>query len=184
MDIPTGPIAYPQPDGALLEITDSEIVPLGDEFGHRQLTYKWPSDGEYAPGEAVFEIRDGVPLCVSLRLWADPGDHGVRVKDLKVLALETLMHDAFAVAGVYRRNPKGPGLVATRGPGTHIRDRRVVEAAGKRRTITPELLRRVAEIHRSTPEGERIMAVREEFGGSESKAKRYIKAARDEGLIE
>jgi hypothetical protein len=184
MGKPTQPITYPQPDGAWLEITDSEIVPLGEEFAHRQLTYRWPGCADRAPGEAVFEIRDGEPLCVSLRLWSEPDDHGVRAVDLGMLQLENLMNDAFAVAGIYRLNQNGPGWVATRGPGMFVRDRKVVEAAGKRRKVTPALLRQVAEIHSSTPEGGRIQAVRDAFGDkSESQAKRYIRLAREAGLI-
>ncbi|MFM8857463.1 MAG: hypothetical protein ACKOI2_09735 [Actinomycetota bacterium] len=181
---PTHPITYPQPDGAWLQVTDNEIVPLGEEFAHRQLTYGWPGGPERVPGEAVFEIRDGVPLCVSLRLWSEPGDQGVRTADLEMLVLKNLMHDAFAITGIYRPNPQGPGLVATRGPGMFIRDRKVVEAASKRRKVTPALLRQVAEIHSSVPEGERIKAIRNAFDPlSESQAKRYIRAAREEGLI-
>jgi hypothetical protein len=63
------------------------------------------------------------------------------------------------------------------------RDRQRVEQVKTRRTMTPDLIARVAQIHNTTPEGSRIAAIRAAFGIAERQALRYIAQARKDGLI-
>lgn len=180
------PITYELPDGGHLKVTEGEIVPLGELFAHREITYYRPASDVDPAVELVFTVRDGVPMCTSVRLWSGDGDPAVRVKDLKKIPLERLVHDVFAYVGIYRPNPNEVGgYIHTRGSAElYRRDRKYVERATARRKITPDFLQRVAEVHNGAAEGSRIAAVRDEFDGvSESQAKRYIKAARERGFI-
>jgi uncharacterized protein (DUF4213/DUF364 family) len=53
----------------------------------------------------------------------------------------------------------------------------------KRRKVTPQLLKKVAEIHRAAPEGRKVAAVKAAFRVHERTALRYIAAAKDERFI-
>lgn len=175
----------PEPYGGRLAVTDSELVPLGDAMAHKQLTYSRPATDTEPAREIVFEVRNGVPQCVSFTLSALDGQSGVRAKHLNAISLEQLRDDLFAYAGIYRPNPDG-GLVATRGDfSLHRRDRKAVEnaVAQQRRKITPEFLQRVADIHNGAPAGTRIGAIKAAFGVEQRQAIRYKQAAQEAGLI-
>jgi len=156
-------------DGGRVEVTDETIVPMGAAYSYRQLTYT------NATCELVFEVHDGVPGCVSIKLWAD-GKH-VRAKDLAAIKLDQLRDEAYAGVGVLMPNPDG-GYELTRQAGL-----RAIERATTRRKITRELLERVAKVHNDAPEGSRIEAVKAAFSVADRQALRYIAQARKEGLI-
>jgi hypothetical protein len=168
-------------DGAVVEVTDSKIVEMGDVFAHRKLTYTHEGGPNMPSCRLVFEVRNRVPVCMSATIEAKPGTP-VRTKDLRALKLDNIRDDAFAAAGVFRANPAG-GYVRIWGPASFLRDRKEVERAGTHRRVTPEFLDRVASIHKATPTA-RVDAVAAAFKVSDRQAKRYIKAAREEGLIE
>lgn len=159
------------PDGGSIEFTDDTPVPMGDGFTCRQLTYRMDNC------EILFEVRDGVPGCVSIRLWAD--ERLLRPRDLTAIPLDDIRDQVYAFAGIGAFTPDGEeyslgGAAA----------RKAVNRAASRRKITPEFLGRVAEIHQATPEGGRLAAVIAAFGVSERHALRYIKQAKREGFID
>lgn len=173
------------PDGGRLTVTDSDLVPMGEVWCHRQVTYARPADDDGPACEIVFEIRSGVPMCTSVRLWSDDG--GVQYKDVKNIPIERLVHDAFTTAGVYRPNPDGEGYVTLRdtvlaansiGSSRFNRDRKSVEKATSRRPITDKLLKEVAEVHRNAPEGHKTAAVVNAFSVKTRMAQEYIGLAR------
>jgi hypothetical protein len=178
------PLASELPDGARVDVTDPTLVPMGDDFAHRQLTYTHDGGANQPAIEIVFEVRGGVPVCASIRLWSE-GETYIRAKDLKVVKLDNLRDDIYAYTGVFVRNPAGDEHEYMRKLGwtAFQQDRKRVERATTRRKITPELLSKVAEIHKAAPEGGRLEAVRAAFGVHERTALRYIAQARQKGLI-
>jgi hypothetical protein len=169
------------PDGSRIEVTDPEIVPMSDAFAHRQLTYTRDGSTGQPALRIVFEVRDGVPVCVDFHLSS--GSEGqIRAKDLNAVNLDGLRDDVYGAAGVFVANPDG-GYVRRVGLTSFRRDRNHVRRVTRRRTVTPEILRQVADVHDSTPHGSRIEAIRDEFSVSERTALRYIAQAKQEGLI-
>jgi hypothetical protein len=177
------------PDGGQLDITDDKLVPMGDVKGYRQITYMRPGSHNQPACEIVFEIRHGVPVCASVHISADDDEAPVRTKDLKAIHLEKLRDDVYAYVGVWRPNPNAPkgrsSWVHESGTKSYLRDRKTIErAVQRRRRITPEFLKRVAELHNSAPAGSRLDTVCAAFEVRERQALRYIRLARDKGLID
>ena len=174
----------PEPYGGQLTVTDDELVPLGDAMAHKQLTYSRTGNDKGPACQIVFEVRSGIPQCVSLNLSAADGACAVRPKDLGAIALEKMCHDFFAYVGIYRPNPDG-GWVHKRGDESLFRrDRRTVEKAAERRKMTDALKQTVADVCNAAPVGGRISAIQAAFNVSERTAKRYKKEAQEAGLID
>jgi hypothetical protein len=169
------------PDGSRIEVTDPEIVPMSDAFAHRRLTYTRDGSTGRPALHIVFEVRDGVPVCVDFHLSSGSEGH-VRAKDLDAVNLDGLRDDVYGAAGVFVANPDG-GYVRKVGLTSFQRDRNRVRRATGRRTVTPEFLRQVADVHNSTAHGGRIEAIRDAFSVSERTALRYVAQAKQEGLI-
>jgi len=176
------------PDGGQLDVTDNKLVPMGDVRAYRQITYTHPGNHNRPACEIVFEIRHGAPACVSVFLSSADDESPVRTKDLKEIHLEKLRDDVYAYVGVWRPNPNAPkgrrGWVHERGGDSYQRDRKAVErAVQRRRRITPEFLNRVAELHNNARPGGRLDTVKAAFNVEERQALRYIRLARERGLI-
>lgn len=164
-------------DGSVIEVTDPQVVPMGDVYAHRKITLIRHGDASGRPEcKVVFEVQDGVPVCVGLQLGSP--ETPVRAKHLNSIRLEDLRDDAYAAAGVFIRNANG-GFVRKLGFNFH-RDRKQVQSAA-----ATSRLDRVADIHNSTPAGGRIEAIRAAFTPTPHKrtALRWIAAAREAGLI-
>jgi hypothetical protein len=167
------------PDSSRIEVTDPEIVPMGDVFAYRQLTYTRDGDVGGRPAcKIVFEVRDRTPVCASLHLGSSERGSDVRAKDLNAIKLEDLRDDVYAAAGVFVPNPDG-GFVRKLGPSSFQRDRKRVERVTRRRKVTPEFLSQVAEVYNSAPVGSRIGAIKAAFVVSERQAIRYKKQAEE-----
>jgi hypothetical protein len=169
------------PDGSHIEVTDPEIVPMGDAFAHRQLTYTHDGNADQPACKIVFEVRNGVPVCASFNLGSSESGSHVRAKDLNVIKLDNLRDDVYAAAGVFVPNSEG-GFV--RKLGRFHQDRKRVESATQRRKVTPEFLGRVAEVYNGAPVGGRLEAIRAAFVVSERQALRYMALAKQKGLID
>jgi hypothetical protein len=171
------------PDGARIEATDPELVPMGDAFAHRQLTYTHDGDATRPACEIVFEVRDRVPICSTLRLGSPESETVVRAKDLNAIRLDDLRDDVYAAKGVFMPDPDG-GYVRKIGPTSFQRDRKRVEAVTRRRKVTPEFLRQVAEVYKNAPVGGRLRAIETAFFVSERQAIRYKRQAEEMELID
>jgi hypothetical protein len=164
------PSVFNLPEGGRMEITDDALVPMGDAYAHRQVTYRTDTC------EIVFEVHNGVPGCASVKLWSKD-ETPIRAKDLDAIKLDQLRDRAFAVTGVLMPDPDGGHEL------THQAVRKAIDSATSRRKITAQLLRRIAQVYGGTPAGQRTEAVRAAFGVSERQALRYIKLARQKELI-
>jgi hypothetical protein len=172
------------PDGSRIEVTDPEIVPMGDVFAYAQLTYTDDGDADWPAFKIVFEVRNGTPVCASLHLEASASARWVRATDLTTLKLDDLRDEIYAYAGVFTPNPDGRGWIRKFGPAAVKQDLKRVQNVTRRHKVTPEFLTQVAEIHNHAPAGGRVQAVRSAFDVSERQALRYISQARQRGLID
>lgn len=167
---PTKGRVYPLPDGGTVEFTDDEYVSMGDGFTFRLLTYR------RGPVEIVFEVRDGIPGCTGISLATDGGF--IRQKDLAAIRLDDIRDSVYTVAGIGLFDADGEDYAAG-----DAEARKALARAASRRKITPEFLRRVAEIYQTAPVGERTAAIRAAFSVDERQAFRYIARARKAGFI-
>lgn len=172
------------PDGSRIEVTDPKIVPMGDAFAHRQLTYTHEGDADRPAFKIVLEVRNGSPVCASLYLGSPESGSHVRARDLNAIKLDDLRDDIYAVAGVFVLNPDGGGYIRKLGPASFKQDRKRVQNVTRRRKVTPEFLSQVADVHNGAPAGGRLEAVKAAFSVSERQALRYIGQAKQRGLID
>jgi hypothetical protein len=158
-------------DGGRVEVTDPTIVPMGAAHTYRQLTYT-NADGTF---EIVFEVRDGLPGCVSIRMLSDEN-----LFNAKSLAkIDNLRDEVFAVVGVLQQEPDGRWV--HRHAYEYIPA--VIAQALSPRKLTDEFLNRVAQVHNAAPIGKRTDAICAEFGVSPRTAWRYTAQAKKKGLI-
>ncbi|WP_197377554.1 hypothetical protein [Mycolicibacterium baixiangningiae] len=161
---------YPLPDGGNVEITDDQYADMGSGFSYRVVTYRKDAV------EIVFEIRDGVPGCVSIKIAGEDGF--IRQKDLAAIRLADIREEVYTAVGI--------GSFTTEGDDYELSSpeaRKALTRATTRRKVDDNLLRRVAEVHQSVPEGGRIAAVMGAFHVSERQALRYIRSANDRGFL-
>jgi hypothetical protein len=170
------------PDGGRVEATDPKVVPMGDAFAYRQLTYTHDGDADRPACKIVLEVRNGVPVCASLQLASSASGAHVRPKDLNAIKLDDLRDVLYAYVGVFVLNAGG-GFIQKFGPAQFKQDHKRVQKVTRRRTMTSELLSQVAEVYRAAPERGRTEAVRSAFCVSQRQALRYIGEAKRRGLI-
>jgi hypothetical protein len=169
--IPSKDVTVPLRDGGVVVIADvKDLVLMGDGFACRKALYR--RDGL----EIIWEIRDGVPQCTSVTLHSD--EVGLRTKDLQAIRLDDIREIVYDAVGIGVFDPVGEEYSLT-----SAQARKAVNRATSPRTVTSERLKRVAEIHRATPEGRRIAAVQAAFRVSERTALRYIAKAKEEGYL-
>jgi hypothetical protein len=179
---PMRPFPTLLPDGSRIEVTDAEIVPMGDVFAYRQLNYSYDGDARRPAFNIIFEIRNRVPVCASVHLWSPESGSHVCAMDLNAIKLDDLRDNLYAFAGVFVPNPDG-GLVHKIGPSAFREDRKRVERVTRRRKVTPEFLSQVAEVYNNAPVGGRIATIKTAFVVSERQAIRYKKQAEEMGMI-
>ncbi len=137
--------------------------------------------------EMVIEVIDGVPRCTELTLRRNEGGREIRPRDLKAINLEDFVETFVSLMSseiVEREAGKISSVV--RGDETSIRaGMRTVRAArkGSRRPMTDERKQEVAQIYNAA-DLYGLEDVQDRFRVSRSTAARYVKAARDAGLIE
>lgn len=136
----------------------------------------------------TLEVVDGVPRCTELTIRRVEAGREVRQLDLRAVELEAWVGTFVALCSVEltTRDTKSGAFSGT-WPDSEIALRRGVQAIenarkGSRRPMTRERLQRVADVYNAHTSGG-IEAVEVAFGKKRATAIRYIKAARDAGLI-
>ncbi len=136
----------------------------------------------------LIEVIDGVPRCTELTIKRTGDGREVRTKDLRAVELDSFVErfvslvsgGPIKVISEYEISADVPlGEDAVRRGMKTIRDVR----KGSRRPLSEERKRRVADVYNAHDTGG-IEAVERAFDVSRSTAIRYIRAARDVGLIE
>lgn len=163
---------------------------VGDRFVPSPIEVDFPgADGEPSL-YMLIEVVDGVPRCTEVTFRRTEGGREVRDKDLRAIpkdeGLDSWIETFVAVCSgeIVERGPHGGSAVyggeaRVRAGMKTIRDAR----KGSRRPMTAQRLERVADTYNAQETGG-IEAVAAAFGVSRATAVRYIRAARDAGLIE
>lgn len=136
----------------------------------------------------VIEVVDGVPRCTELTFKRVEGGRAIRPLDLSAVQLDDWIAEIVSMcAGELRPHEEEGVTHAVFGSGEdHIRaGMKTINdiRKGSRRPLTADRKKRVAEVYNAQETGG-IEAVVAAFGVSRSTAVRYIRAARESGLIE
>jgi hypothetical protein len=175
-------------DGGVLEwSTAAKIVPISDgSIGlPAKLTYRHDGVPPQPALRVDIEIADGVPVCTGVQLTGEAGTSAVRVRDLRAVPLEAIL-DGVTGAAAHERHGRGWRIVW--GAGAKSDQRRGVRAirAAKResrRKITPSFLEEVAATWRAI-DGAKVSGIADHFGVRPRTASRYIRAAKEERLLD
>lgn len=152
----------------------SERVPVANRRVPRNIVVT--IDGALKQPDYVMkiEVRQGIPQWTEVTLRARPGGADVRDKDLKALRLDDWLQQIVA-------------MVSTTGGLKPQEDHTALDDIGLamkgRPRISREHLEQVAEIYREHIDGRPTDAVATAFGRDPRTAGRYIRMARDAGLL-
>jgi hypothetical protein len=123
-------------------------------------------------------VRQGVPMYSDIRLAARPDGRGLRPADLDAIDLANWIEDILSECTW----EIGADDIPTQRPGMPGGRKAISDALRKsaRRTISRELLARVADIYRANIDGTPIEVVQQEFGVGYRTAARYVEMCRDD----
>lgn len=146
------------------------------------MTARFDYEGEDHDVEMDIAVRDGKPQVDAIRVLRSEGLPALNGTELKRLPFDDLLHFAVTQAGtlIGQSGNLGP-------PQTEEEARTVARDVGKairRRTITDDLLREFLELWRAGGRGVKgIEHAAKEMPASESQAWRYLRQAKDRGLL-
>lgn len=177
------------PDGSELVYDGQDIVPVGDRGLPRTVLHRRRADSRGPAHEITIEVCDGIPTIAAVKLTAENGAH-IRGKDIKLsgAGLDRLVTDWLAKVTYQPGDTAGhpdydwvqryPVKVAERAAATRAAARRPT----RRRRVTAELLRKVAETYKNAdpPKHEAIAIA---FEVEPRTAQRYIEKAREARLL-
>lgn len=146
------------------------------------------NDGPDPETYARVEVNDdGVPRLTELRFTSsDPDSPGIRQVDLRDVEVRAIVEDL--VAGFTFRIEREEGAPARAvtwydDAAGHLRFVMRRRAGRTSRSITPELLERVAKVYRDNIAGHPTKAVEHHFQVSQRMAAEYVSRARKRGLL-
>lgn len=156
-----------------------EAVQLGDTWVFRRARLAYIRDGGAPDLFADFEVRDGVPECVSLRWECKPNGRGIRPVDIKFLRIDDLVEKAFRQHAHAGQRPRDSD------EREHWRASGDIRAALSKRSRGPsrEHLEQVAAIYRAHVDAHPTTAVAQLLGLSRRTAERRIQQAREADLL-
>lgn len=130
------------------------------------------------------EVINDVPTCTIVEI-SHAASAGVRQVDLQTLNLAEIVSDVFsAMSWPVVIGPDGETIVLAVGGGAS--DRRIARRnidGQRRRKITPELLKKVAEAYAEHETDKPIVKIAAMFGVQERMAAVYVRKARDAGYL-
>lgn len=162
-------------------------VRVGDRLLPPSITVTMPGDGVQPGLRMLLAVVDGIPQVREIHLEAPDGGRGVRSSDLREVRVEDFTEQFFALASK-RIVTEGPAGTTSRAEGSPQRQREAerlisrARAAG-RRTVTDDLLSRVADVYRANVATRPTEAVRQTFGVSYRTAAGYVQRARAGGML-
>lgn len=172
-------VSVPFEGGGSAVFSLNNVVKVGDRQLPAEIEVNFPG----APGNPSLTmklvVRQGVPICSELTLRADDNAE-VRTRHLKLIRVEDWLEYIVAVCATMLgetkiRMPDEPDRETL---GT-VRKAR----ASTRRTVTPEMLAKVADIYREHFDDRPTEAVQRAFGLTQRTAARYVQRCRAEGLL-
>lgn len=175
--------------GAGHVVTSQSAVTVGDRRVPKQMKALF-SGAEGQPSLILFiEVINGVPRLTSLHIDRVDGGRELRQKDLRALAdLDSWVEAIVArcCTRILEERDEGDRVTVVSVMDGSMRDSmRVISAArrGSRRALTGDVLRRIADTYNAA-DHYGLEDVQQVFEVSRSTAARYIRAAREAGLIE
>ncbi len=162
-------------------------VRLGDRIFPVDVAVVFPSDEESPSLRMRLAVVDDVPQCREVVIEAKDGGREIRTSDLRALPLEQWVETLFALVALRVTN-ETDGVVTAVAESSPARAReaaKVVEQArvSVRKTITHDLLVRVAEVYRSHIDDRPTQAVARHFGVQHRTAAKYVQRAREAELL-
>ena len=159
-----------------------KLVPLGSSsfYVPSEVDVDFSRDSSSPIRTLKIEVRDGIPGCTEIHLTARKSGRGLRPSDLTDIDVAGWIDDILSEC---QCEATSDGLIIR--PGA-IEGRRAIERARTvRRTVTPELLQRVAEVYREHIDTKPIEAVSDELGVPYRTAARYVQLCRSDefGLL-
>ena len=166
------------------EVVDDYLVPTWAEFTMHG--YNGPDN------VARIEVRNGVPELVRLEWLSNPHQREIRQRDLRSMEVDGFVTTLFA--GLTRQRSPGSGIVGIATGATEDGDHPPAFYAAQRfvgslrrpegyRSITPDLLKTVAEVYRRNIDRAPTQAVGKFFGVKSRMASIYVDRARQAGLL-
>ncbi len=172
-----------------LDGPDGGPVRVGDFLLPRTAAYEVTGDNGSPDLHVRFEVRDGRPECVEIRMTAKENGRGLRTSDAQVLTLDAMKIGVFAEMALLSVYDPETNVTMS----SHITDEREfwralneVDAVVKapQRGITKAELEQVAKVYAENLQGSPVKAVQAVLGyKSERTAARRVQQARDEGLL-
>jgi hypothetical protein len=164
-------------------------VRLGDTLVPRKVTFTFAGDDDTPDLAARFEVRDGRPGCVEIRVIAKKNGRGVRTADLVTFNVDALIVNAFRGLAQRETGHTGAGYavwgdVWARETENRAAQNDLYEARQRSRgTVTTAVLEDVARVYRENADTAPTKAVEEFFGYSARTAARRVGQARTAGLL-
>ena len=175
MQLSNGTLTYPMVPG--VEIGDIVIPP--------QIEAVFPGTDGHPTLKVVIEVMDGIPECTELHLISADSTRGLNGMDLRSLKLEELVDQVVAAASMTITSRDGGvrASVFKAGGAGELGIETLKKARQSQRTnMTRDRLRKVADVYNSKSQAG-ISAVAAAFQKSDRTAARYIRQAREAGLI-
>ncbi|MDQ3465980.1 MAG: hypothetical protein M3500_15110 [Actinomycetota bacterium] len=162
-------------------------VRVGDRYLPAELFVAFPSDARGPALRMRLAVVNGVPQCRELTIESKDTGREVRTADLRAVTLETWIEDLFAVVS-QRIVSEKDGIVSTVSGESPLRmaeAAKVVQRArsASRQVITEETIREVARVYRANATRRPTQAVAKAFGVQHRTASKYVRRARDLGLL-
>jgi hypothetical protein len=167
----------------------SQPVRLGDFLLPRRAAYEVTGENGAPDLHVRFEVRDGRPECVEIRMTTKDKGRGLRTSDVQVLMLDAMKIGVFAEVALHSVYDPETNVTTS----SHITDEREfwqaineVDAVVKapQRGVTKAELEQVAKVYAENVQGSPVKTVQAVLGyNSERTAARRVQQARDEGLL-
>ncbi len=166
----------------------SQLVELGDRLVPPRIDVHFHG-ADWPEVDMVLEVVDGLPQCREFRVRSVEGGREIRPLDLKAATaqLNEWVEQFFAkFALAYERADDGSmTMLLQDSPESHSAGVKAFQKASKgkgARTLNGDFLLRVAKIYTDNP-SRPTRAVRDAFGVSDSMANKYVRKAREAGVL-
>ncbi|WP_425309085.1 hypothetical protein AADG42_10105 [Ammonicoccus fulvus] len=167
-------------------IHPKSLFEIGDRMVPSPIDVRFAGDGDQPAFAMKIEVIAGVPRCTELSLNAVDGGREIRAKDLGAIELDSWIEAIVARASfrIERHEDGSITLIDDMKDDSFFEGVREIRRARKnsRRPMTRHRLEQVAEIYNAQDEGG-LEAIEIALSVSRSTAARYVRQAREEGLI-
>lgn len=132
------------------------------------------------------EVVNGVPQCRELRFTSVAGGREVKGLDLGAVRLAQWVEDIFGMFASRIISDDGKTVTAVLAEGDEVDAAQAMNRARKGRAarkITPDLIRRVADVYAAHLDDAPTQAVKRAFGVEDRQARKYVKLAEEHGYL-